>query len=211
MCDCAKIDECPGFSIRILLGLWCWYRWLVLSGLGTRYTAPPLSPGPVHSWRPSGRPAPHWSLPLRLSQSTGCLLYYGTSSGPASLTPAQWRNNHNIRSYCSNGSETVTFYCYKIGPTALIACRYCYTTYKAEWLLESSLYFILHHILPNRIFTALTALFSRSILFPMTTNGKFSGSRGDACIRNSSLQESSVLNVLGMVTSKTSTQQSAPL
>lgn len=57
----------------------------------------------------------------------------------------------------------------------------------------------------------LTCLFSRSILFPNTTKGKFSGSRGLAWIRNSSLQLSRVLNVLGAVTSNTRTQQSAPL
>ena len=56
----------------------------------------------------------------------------------------------------------------------------------------------------------LTALFSKSTLFPITTNGKFSGSLGLACMRNSSLQLSNVLNVFGMVTSKTKTQQSAP-
>lgn len=55
-----------------------------------------------------------------------------------------------------------------------------------------------------------TCLFSRSILLPSTTKGKFSGSRGLAWIRNSSLQLSSVLKVLGAVTSNTRTQQSAP-
>lgn len=56
----------------------------------------------------------------------------------------------------------------------------------------------------------LTALFSKSILLPSTTNGKWSGSRGLAWIRNSSRQESRFLNVLGAVVSYTSTQQSAP-
>ena len=56
----------------------------------------------------------------------------------------------------------------------------------------------------------LTCLFSRSILLPSTTKGKFSGSLGLAWIRNSSLQLSKVLKVLGAVTSNTSTQQSAP-
>ena len=58
---------------------------------------------------------------------------------------------------------------------------------------------------------ALTCLFSKSILLPRTTNGKFSGSLGLAWIRNSSRQLSSVLNELAFVTSNTSTQQSAPL
>ncbi|TNN40235.1 hypothetical protein EYF80_049609 [Liparis tanakae] len=49
-----------------------------------------------------------------------------------------------------------------------------------------------------------------SILLPSTTKGKFSGSRGLAWIKNSSLQLSSVLKVLGAVTSNTRTQQSAP-
>ena len=57
----------------------------------------------------------------------------------------------------------------------------------------------------------LTALFSRSTLLPRTTKGKLSGSRGLAWMRNSSRQESNVLNELGEVTSKTKTQQSAPL
>lgn len=47
----------------------------------------------------------------------------------------------------------------------------------------------------------LTARFSRSSLLPITTNGKFSGSRGDACIKNSSRHESNDLNVFGAVTS----------
>lgn len=55
-----------------------------------------------------------------------------------------------------------------------------------------------------------TCLFSKSILLPSTTNGKFSGSRGLAWIKNSSLQLSRVLKVLGAVTSNTNTQQSAP-
>ena len=58
--------------------------------------------------------------------------------------------------------------------------------------------------------TVLTALFSKSILLPMTTKGKFSGSRGLAWIRNSSLQLSRERKVFGMVTSNTRTQQSAP-
>lgn len=60
------------------------------------------------------------------------------------------------------------------------------------------------------IWPMLTCLFSKSILLPSTTKGKFSGSRGLAWIRNSSLQLSSVLKVLGAVTSNTRTQQSAP-
>lgn len=56
----------------------------------------------------------------------------------------------------------------------------------------------------------LACLFSKSILLPSTTKGKFSGSRGLAWIKNSSLQLSRVLKVLGAVTSKTRTQQSAP-
>lgn len=55
-----------------------------------------------------------------------------------------------------------------------------------------------------------TCLFSKSILLPSTTKGKFSGSRGLAWIKNSSLQLSRVLKVLGAVTSNTRTQQSAP-
>lgn len=43
------------------------------------------------------------------------------------------------------------------------------------------------------------------------TNGKFSGSDGLACIRNSSLQLSRVSKLLLFVTSKHNTQQSAPL
>jgi hypothetical protein len=42
------------------------------------------------------------------------------------------------------------------------------------------------------------------------TNGKLSGSRGFACIRNSSRQPSSVSKLFELLTSKTSTQQSAP-
>lgn len=60
------------------------------------------------------------------------------------------------------------------------------------------------------VWPMLTCLFSKSILLPSTTKGKFSGSRGLAWIRNSSLQLSSVLKVLGAVTSNTRTQQSAP-
>lgn len=57
---------------------------------------------------------------------------------------------------------------------------------------------------------ALTARLLRSILLPMTTNGKCSASRGQAWMRNSSRQLSSVLNVFGTVTSQTRMQQSAP-
>lgn len=57
---------------------------------------------------------------------------------------------------------------------------------------------------------SLTARDSRSTLLPRTTNGKLSGSRGLDWIRNSSLQLSRFLNVFGIVTSYTSTQQSAP-
>lgn len=42
------------------------------------------------------------------------------------------------------------------------------------------------------------------------TKGKLSGSRGDAWIRNSSLQLSSASKLLELLTSKTRTQQSAP-
>lgn len=63
---------------------------------------------------------------------------------------------------------------------------------------------------PGKLILTITCLFSKSILLPSTTKGKFSGSRGLAWIRNSSLQLSSVLKVLGAVTSNTSTQQSAP-
>lgn len=52
---------------------------------------------------------------------------------------------------------------------------------------------------------------SKSTLFPSTTKGKLSGSRGEAWIKNSSLQESKDLKLLGAETSNTSTQQSAPL
>lgn len=63
----------------------------------------------------------------------------------------------------------------------------------------------------EKIKKCITTLFSISHLLPSTTNGKFSGSLGDAWMRNSSLQLSKALNVLGAVTSKTKTQQSAPL
>lgn len=55
-----------------------------------------------------------------------------------------------------------------------------------------------------------TSRFSMSHLLPRTTNGKFSGSLGEAWMRNSSLQLSKDLNVFGAATSKTNTQQSAP-
>ena len=61
-----------------------------------------------------------------------------------------------------------------------------------------------------RISMGLAALFSRSTLLPRTTNGNLSGSLGDACMRNSSLQLSRDLKVEGAVTSYTRTQQSAP-
>jgi len=48
---------------------------------------------------------------------------------------------------------------------------------------------------------SLTARLLRSILLPMTTNGKCSASRGHAWMRNSSRQLSRVLNVFGTVTS----------
>lgn len=51
---------------------------------------------------------------------------------------------------------------------------------------------------------------STSILFPNTTNGKFSGSCGLAWMRNSSRQLSRVSNDLALLTSYTRTQQSAP-
>lgn len=54
-------------------------------------------------------------------------------------------------------------------------------------------------------------LSSTSILLPNTTNGKLSGSRGEAWIKNSSLQLSSASKLLELLTSYTSTQQSAPL
>ena len=66
------------------------------------------------------------------------------------------------------------------------------------------------HMYPNGGSTC-TCLFSKSILLPRTTKGKFSGSLGLAWIRNSSLQLSNVLNEFAFVTSYTSTQQSAPL
>lgn len=56
----------------------------------------------------------------------------------------------------------------------------------------------------------LTDRFSKSILFPNTTNGKCSGFLGLAWIKNSSRQESRFLNVFGAVVSNTNTQQSAP-
>ena len=59
---------------------------------------------------------------------------------------------------------------------------------------------------------ALTVLLlsSRSILLPSTTKGKLSGSRGDAWTRNSSCQLFSESKLLVLLTSYTSTQQSAP-
>merc|ERR1719272_2296416 len=51
---------------------------------------------------------------------------------------------------------------------------------------------------------------SKSILLPKTTNGKFSGSRGEAWMRNSSRQLSNVSNVFATVTSNTRTQKAAP-
>ena len=62
----------------------------------------------------------------------------------------------------------------------------------------------------NVLVAILTALFSKSTLFPNTTNGNLSGSLGEACMRNSSLQLSKDLKVVGAVTSYTNTQQSAP-
>lgn len=56
----------------------------------------------------------------------------------------------------------------------------------------------------------LTARFSISTLLPRTTNGKWSGSDGDACIKNSSRHPSKDLKDPGDVTSNTKTQQSAP-
>jgi len=56
----------------------------------------------------------------------------------------------------------------------------------------------------------LTVRFSRSTLLPRTTNGKLSGSDGDACIKNSSRHPSKDLKDPGDVTSNTKTQQSAP-
>ena len=47
-------------------------------------------------------------------------------------------------------------------------------------------------------------------LLPSTTKGKLSGSLGLAWIKNSSLQLSRDLKVLGAVTSYVRTQQSAP-
>ena len=44
-------------------------------------------------------------------------------------------------------------------------------------------------------------LSAMSTLLPITTKGKFSGSRGEACIRNSSRQLSKFLNVVAWVTS----------
>uniref|UniRef100_A0A915J1Y4 Uncharacterized protein n=1 Tax=Romanomermis culicivorax TaxID=13658 RepID=A0A915J1Y4_ROMCU len=52
-------------------------------------------------------------------------------------------------------------------------------------------------------YTASKLLTSRnkSTLLPRTTNGKFSGSRGDACIKNSSHHVSKALNELGITQS----------
>ena len=56
-----------------------------------------------------------------------------------------------------------------------------------------------------------TCLFSESTLLPRTTKGNFSGSVMLAWARNSSLQNFNLSNEFVFVTSKISTQQSAPL
>lgn len=55
-----------------------------------------------------------------------------------------------------------------------------------------------------------TRVFSMSILLPMTTNGKRSGSRGAAWMRTRRAMLSRLSKVLATFTSNTSTQQSAP-
>lgn len=55
-----------------------------------------------------------------------------------------------------------------------------------------------------------TTRLSKSILFPIATNGKLSGSGGLACTRNMSRQFSKFLRLSGSVTSNTIKQQSAP-
>ena len=65
-------------------------------------------------------------------------------------------------------------------------------------------------LIPNyKKYTFLSSILS--LLFPITTKGKFSGSLGYPYNKNSSLQLSSDSNDFGFVISYTNTQQSAPL
>ena len=66
------------------------------------------------------------------------------------------------------------------------------------------------HQVMARFWKTMRLLSSTSTLLPSTTKGKFSGSRGDAWMRNSSRHESSVSNDLTLLTSNTSTHASAP-
>jgi len=211
----------------------------VWSGLEIRCTIQLRSLGQGHSLQLSGMPAPHWWLPLLTSQSMGCYSYFDTIVEPALLTPAIIKvlslfNNPNCLNYIASncngncnrwagmvswstqyypGTDEYTVklwpFCQNSPPQQGLKTD-TFQTYVQYTTMWSSVKDILMLTKLQITMHILTALFSRSTLFPRTTNGKFSGSLGDACIRNSSRQLSRDLNVFGADTSKTRTQQSAP-